>query len=76
MKLEPLLLCAPPGWVVIDRGGLECWVCDPDPGENSIAHSSSIASSSPNVLVTVIGAHEKSGGAVSATIFVVVTVDM
>lgn len=55
-------------WIWVSR----FWVFDP--GENSMAHPSSIASSSPSELVAVIGAQEKSGGAVSATVFVVVLV--
>ena len=39
-----------------------------------MAHSSSMVSSSPNAFVTVIGGHEKSGSAVSATVTVVVFV--
>lgn len=85
MEEEPLiLLSAPPSWVLVGAGagsgsvfsggryGFWVWVCVP--GENSKAHSSSISSWSPRVLVTVMGGHEKSEGAVSATSLVVVTV--
>lgn len=72
MGYEPLLLPAAPGRVAV--GGACPWLSVGDPGENSIAHFSSIESSSPNELVTDIGAHENSAGGLSAMSLVLVTV--